>query len=94
MYVIAPGKDGMLPLNWFLDMVKLAKKFILEIDEGIEPVIPFPLNASLVKLIKFPMEFKVPTTLLLHKSKATIAKLLSHVTPNQLLTHGSPISQF
>ena len=78
-----------------LDMVKLVKEFMLIIDRGMEPVIKFPLKASLVKYIKFPMEVdKDPVTLFLVRSKVTTEKLLLQVTPNQPLMHGSPINQF
>ena len=71
------------------------KEFMLVIDKGIDPLIPFPLKANLTKYNKFPIEVDIdPMTLLLVRDKLTTAKLLSQVTPNQPLMHGSPISQF
>ena len=64
-------------------------------EEGMEPVTLFPCKDNRIKYFKFPMELgKVPTTLLLVRSKLTTAKILLHVTPNQPFVHGSPISQF
>ena len=73
----------------------MVKEFMLVNDNGIEPIIPFLLKAILTKYSKLPMEFdKDPMTLLLVRSKLTTAKLLSQVTPNQPLKHGSPVNQF
>ena len=90
-----PGKVGMVPLNRLLDNVKLVKDPRLEIEEGIEPVTPFPPIANLVKKIKFPIEFgKGPRTLLLVRSSLNTERLVSQVTPNHPFLHGSANSQF
>ena len=78
-----------------LDKVRLVNKVILEREEGIEPVILFPLRANLFKYIKFPIVVDmVPVTLFPVKSRPKTVKLASQTTPNQLFEHGSPMFQF
>ena len=78
-----------------LDKVRLVNRVILETEEGIEPVIPFPLKANLSKYFKFPIVVdKGPRTLFAVKSRPTIERLVSQMTPNQLPVHGSPLYQF
>ena len=78
-----------------LDKDRLVRKAILEIEEGIEPVIPFPLKANRFKYFKFPMVVDIsPTTLFPVKSRPKTERLVSQNTPNQPLVHGSPRFQF
>ena len=68
---------------------------MLEIEEGMEPVIPFPPRANLFKYFKFPMVVgKGPVTLFLVKLRPKTERLVSQRTPNQPFKHGSPLFQF
>ena len=85
---------GKAPLMKLLDNIKLVNNVIVETDEGIEPVIPFPLKANLVRYIKFPMVTdKGPAKLLLVRFKPITERLASQVTPNHRFAQGSPIVQ-
>ena len=72
----------------------MVNNVILETDEGMEPVIPFPLKANSVKYFKFPMVTdKGPAKLLLVRFKLITERLASQLTPNHPFAQGSPIVQ-
>ena len=84
VYVSEQKPEGKSPLIRLFDRSTVVKEGNETMDEGMEPMIPFPFKVNLVKYCKFPMEVgRGPMTLFLGKFKPNTVKLASQITPNQ-----------